>query len=175
MEQESVQEQALQGLMNRLLVLRDELYQQETTRLRAAAWVRAEVLALLPILDGGRKGRVVRFLYELGLIGGLDAHTQRPAAPIIKLDGADLRDMELPHASLGWVQLVACFLDRANFMGSFLGQANLGASDLPGANLKQATLTGANLYLCDLREANLTGADLGEARVTEGQLAVAIR
>lgn len=173
MEDELVREQALQGLMNRLLALREQLYEHGTTRFQAAAWVRAEVLALLPLLDGQRKGRIVRFLYELGLIGGYDAQAQRPRAAVVKLEGADLRDIELPHANLGWVHLVACYLDRANFEGSFLGQANLGASDLPGANLSQATLTGANLYLCDLQGANLAGADLVEARVNEAQLAAA--
>ena len=172
MDSELAREQALQGFMNRIAGLRAELY-EHSLRLQAAAWVRAEALALLPSLDGAAKGRIVRFLYELGLLGCFDAGTQRPLPPVVKLDGADLRDLELPHAALGWIHLVACFLDRANFAGSYLGGANLGASDLPGANLAHATLTGANLYLCDLREANLSGADLTEARVTDAQLAVA--
>jgi uncharacterized protein YjbI with pentapeptide repeats len=174
MNEDRVREQALQGFMNRSAALRAELY-EHSLRPQAAAWVRAEALALLPALDGARKGRIVRFLYELSLIGRFDPSTQRPTLPVVKLDGADLRDLELSHASLGGVYLVACFLDRANFAGAFLGGANLGASDLPGANLTHANLTGANLYLCDLRGADLSGADLTEARITPEQLAVAAR
>jgi hypothetical protein len=172
MDNELTREQALQGFMDRIAGLRADLY-EHSLRPQAAAWVRAEALALLPSLDGARKGRIVRFLYELGLLGCLDPATQRPLPPVVKLDGADLRELELPHAALGWIHLVACFLDRANFAGAFLGGANLGASDLPGANLSHATLAGANLYLCDLRGANLSGADLTEARVTDEQLATA--
>jgi uncharacterized protein YjbI with pentapeptide repeats len=172
LDNELAREQALQGFLNRVAALRADLY-EHSLRPQAAAWMRAEALALLPSLDGLRKGRIVRFLYELGLLGCLDPATQQPLPPVVKLDGADLRDLQLPHANLGWIHLVACFLDRANFAGSYLGGANLGASDLPGADLSHATLTGSNLYLCDLRGANLSGADLTEARVTEAQLAAA--
>lgn len=172
MNDEATREHALQCFIDRLAGLRSELY-EPSRRTQAAAWVRAEVLALLPTLDGARKGRLVRLLYELHLIGWFDEATQQPAPPVVKLDGADLRDLQLPHANLGWVHLVACYLDRADFAGSYLGGANLGASDLPGANLAGANLTGANLYLCDLHEANLVGTELAEARVAEQQLATA--
>jgi hypothetical protein len=172
-EAELARERALQAFMDRIAGLRPDL-NEHALRAQAAAWVRAEALALFPALDGLRKGRIVRFLYELGLIGCFDPATGQPAPPVVKLDGADLRDLELPHANLGCIHLVACFLDRANFAGSFLGGANLGASDLPGANLVHAALTGANLYLCDLRRASLGGADLSEARITAEQLATAV-
>ncbi len=53
---------------------------------------RARTLTVLPRLDGGRKGTVLRFLYESGLI--------HKDGPIIDLRSADFSEAHLEHVQL---------------------------------------------------------------------------
>ncbi len=131
---------------------------------------RAYTLATLPQLDSLRKGLLVRFLYEAGLIGG----EIEGGEPLLPLHQADLRDVDLRGANLSGANFCGALLDRADLRGAFLGGANLGGADLMGANLSNAALTRANLILADLGGANFRGADLTEAKVLEAQLARAV-
>jgi uncharacterized protein YjbI with pentapeptide repeats len=125
-------------------------------------------------LDGARKGILVRFLWEAGLILGpspvLDLHN-------VDLDGADFQNSNLYQAALSQLGLTG-----ANFNGAHLNGADLSGSELIQANLVDADLTcwtqpgtppgtqrvctdlsGAYLMNADLTGANLTGADLAGA------------
>jgi len=51
---------------------------------------RAQTLTTLSRLDGRRKGILIRFLYELGLIS-INGNSEKKESPIIPLEGADLR------------------------------------------------------------------------------------
>jgi uncharacterized protein YjbI with pentapeptide repeats len=144
----------------------------------------SQTLAVLRQVDGDRKGKVIAYLADLGLIQGehLEAvdGQQREKEPTISLFGADLSFANLVEANLSFANLV-----EANLEGAHLGLANLrGAhlrdADLVGARLESAYLIGTDLsrthlggaYLdeADLTLANLTDADLKEANLEVADL-----
>jgi hypothetical protein len=88
---------------------------------------RARTLTVMRELDKSRKGTVVKFLYEAGLI--------EKAHPIVDLNGADLTEAELSFANLKNADLVG-----ANLMG-----ADLSGTDMTGANLADTLLAEAKL------------------------------
>ena len=144
---------------------------------------RARTLTVLSQLDGRRKGYLLRFLYEAGLIGA--------RAPVITLGGgilgesaveetvlsrADLTDAMLSRVFLSGAYLTRVHLIRADLHSSNLDKANLSGADLRDANLTGASLKDAKLASADLRGAvlagaNFSGADLRAAKVSPGQLA----
>jgi uncharacterized protein YjbI with pentapeptide repeats len=126
----------------------------------------ARTLAALRQLDGDRKGRVVRFLYELGLI-------RRQA--IMDLSGADLTSAELVQAELSHVNLAGADLLHANLSQCNLREGNLDGASLRWADLQKAVLAGttfrqARLGRADLGEANLAGADLSGANLYQAHM-----
>jgi len=143
--------------------------------------VRTRTLAVLRSLDGRRKGHVIQFLYESGLIDR--------EHPVVDLGGADLRGADLcvvnlSEAKLDNAELIKAKLGDAELIKASLTGAQLGGADLRRANLREAHLTTANLSEvnlggADLREAyligaDLSGADLEGANVTPEQLAQAM-
>lgn len=108
---------------------------------------RARTLSVLRRLDGVRKGSIVQFLYEAGLIDKQN--------PILQLDGADLSSVDLTEASLKDV----C-LQNANLQGALLRAANLQGADLRYADMQYAQMEGATMEYAHLRGAILSGADL---------------
>jgi len=130
---------------------------------------RARTLTVLTRLDGVRRGSVVRFLYESGLI------TRN--RPILDLRQADLSEAIFRKAILSEVYLRGADLgdanlSKANLSGADLSWANLEGVDLIGINLSGATLehvdlSGANLSGAYLRGAYLTEADLSGANLTD--------
>jgi hypothetical protein len=101
---------------------------------------RARTLTVLPRLDGERKGRVVQFLYESGLISS--------ANPLLDLGGADLSEADLSEANLSGADLAGAWLfDMDTFsIGNTL--------------VRQSTENEANLWRADLSEADLSRPDL---------------
>jgi uncharacterized protein YjbI with pentapeptide repeats len=157
---------------------------------------RARTLTVLPRLDANRKGSVLLFLYESGLIykdkffidlraadlskadlSKVDlsgANLSRANLNIAKLASADLRRADLSRADLSRAELRAN-LHLADLRGANLSGAELRGADLHGADLRGADLHGANLVSAvlieaDLREANLSGANVFRATVTSEQL-----
>jgi Pentapeptide repeats (8 copies) len=106
---------------------------------------RARTLTVLPRLDGGRKGRVVQFLYEAGLIA--------KGRPILDLLRADLRGADLNGAGLRGADL-----NGAHLSGADLSFADLSGADLRRVDLLNAVLSGTVLRGADLRRASLRGA-----------------
>ena len=88
-------------------------------------------LTLLRGLDPKRKGIVLLFLREAGLIGVAGIVFKRS---IIYLNRADLTP----------TQLTSAHLSEVNLMGVSLREANLNSSNLIGANLSEADLSGAH-------------------------------
>lgn len=120
------------------------------------AVARARTLAALRILNGSRKGILLRFLHEAGLVDG--------PTPRLKLTLADLTDVDLVGAELRSINL-----EGANLRGGDLNGANL-----QGAHLQGALLNDADLGFADLTDATVNNAqlamcrDLLEARLPEG-------
>ena len=139
------QEAALQaylGNMTELLLDKALRTSEEGDEVQAVA--RARTLTALRGLDGIRKGILLRFLYESGLIGG-EHQSGQIISPVIDLRGADLREADLREADLRGV----------NLRGVDLRGADLFVADLTGADL-----SGASLGLAE----NLTCEQLTEAR-----------
>jgi len=162
-------EASLQAFLDRItrLVLEDKL---PTSPPDAAAQLRAGLARALTLttlrqLDGARKGTLLRFLYDAGLIKKED--------PIIELSGADLNGAELSRADLhgaglSRVELRQGNLSQATLYGASLRAADLGSANLAGVDLLDADLPGARLPAArlnwaDLRRANLSQADLSRA------------
>jgi uncharacterized protein YjbI with pentapeptide repeats len=124
---------------------------------------RAETLSALRQLDGERKGLLIQFLSEGGLISqNTDGYA------IIPLTEADLREANLSLVDLSRVDLTFAQLNGTNLRGAvlreaFLAGADLEDADLRGANLTYVQLSGANLRRADLRGSHLQGADLEDA------------
>ena len=116
---------------------------QSSNGIAARAVARARTLAALRILNGTRKGILLRFLHEAGLTKG--------DQPVLELALADLTNVDLVGADLGDMNLE---------------RANLGSGDLNGADLK-----GSHLKGCLLNDADLGHVDMKGATVDDTQLA----
>lgn len=154
--------------------------------------------------DGERKGRIIRFLSDAGLISELDLEQ-------VNLTGANLNNVKLKGAKLGYaklsnanlsltderiikkikkdleknlpsqpicadsgVQLYCADLQNANLDRRFLLGVCLESAILKNASLKNTHLTGAILNNADLTGANLTDAILNNANLTDANLTNAI-
>jgi hypothetical protein len=141
----------LEAYLDRMteLLLKEGLREsQEDDEVRSIA--RTRTLAVLRSLDGKRKGHVIQFLYESGLIG--------PKPAVVWLARADLHGTELERVTLIDADLGGTDLHRANMRGALLCKSCFIEADMYGALLK-----GADLRSCDFSGANLAGADLREA------------
>ncbi len=171
-ESDRQQEEALQSYFDRIieLVLKEKLSRFSPEEVRNVAKTRTHTV--LRLLDGRRKGMVVLFLRDAGLIDRSDA--------VIDLCGADLHGALLPSASLKRVNLAEADLSNAdlsgaNLSGSYLSAtkltgADLHAANLSGTNLFEASLNDANLSQCNLRDANVHGADLRGCRLNQADI-----
>ena len=162
------QEEALQAYLDAMagLLLDRSL---RTAEPNAEVWsvARARTRAMLRRLDGERKGDLLEFLAEAGLIGrdriGIDLAEA-------DLGEADLAEADLRTADLGEADLSDANLSRADLRGAELSGADLRGADLRGADLTGATLHGADLTGADLTGATLDQVVLQEAKVTAEQL-----
>ncbi len=156
-------EDALQTYFDRMTTLiADEglLQSEEDSEIRNLA--RSRTLATLRGLDGYRKGIVIRFLFELELI-----HLQ---ATVIKLNRADLSEVDSPGLHLDRVNLHATSLDKANLSHAQLYGSDLASSTIMEADLSSANLMGAQMEYVQLQKSNLFSADLSLARLGEANL-----
>ena len=155
-------ETALQSYIDKIseLLLRENLRESADEEVRKIARVRT--LTVLRSLDAERKGSVLRFLHESGLI---DKDKYIIDLSYADLNVADLRKADLSGANLGKADLFGANLRRAN-----LSRAILSGAKLSGANLYGAKLSGAILREANLDGANLDGANLDGATVTPEQL-----
>jgi uncharacterized protein YjbI with pentapeptide repeats len=169
---ERAQDEALQGYldgMSQLLTDKERPLHRAQPGDTLSTVARARTLTVLARLNSERKGSVVRFLYEAGLINKdhLIVDLQRSR----DLRGADLSATYLTNSSL-----CRADLSRVDLRWTFMPGANLSYANLSGANLSDAGLTAVNLSLAVLDGANLSGAylysaDLSSARgVTQEQL-----
>ena len=117
-----------------------------------------------------RKGEILQFLHEAGLITKDAPRINLSEADLTGayLRGADLRGASLSEADLSRADLTGAYLrgadlSEADLSEAYLSRANLSRASLRGANLRGADLRGANLSRADLRGAYLRGADLREA------------
>jgi uncharacterized protein YjbI with pentapeptide repeats len=147
------------------------------------ALIRARTLAILEPLDRGRKGAMMRFLSESGLlekelpttINLRQADFSRSDLTSLNLINTDLQEVSFIEANLGSADLSGADLQGADLTRAILSRARLGTTrldgaDLSGADLSQADLSEANLRGADLRGASLRGANLSSADLTDANL-----
>jgi uncharacterized protein YjbI with pentapeptide repeats len=150
---------------------------QRTVAQAQVSMAHALTVDVLPRLDGRRKGRVVQFLYENGLIGQVrrvenmeGEYSLSRSEPVINLrdgdlSGAYLRGAYLRGADLSGTNLRGAYLRGAMMRGTNLRGAYLREADLRGTDLMDATLRSADLSYANLENTKLTGADLTSANL----------
>jgi uncharacterized protein YjbI with pentapeptide repeats len=128
-------------------------------------------------LDGPRKGNVVRFLYEAGLISGEQALISLSDADLIGVVLSGIQELgeysNVRFASLKGVNLEDTLLLEAELAGADMDEAVVTLGDLRRADLMKAKLNGANLGLANLTNAILIGAELNETRLNDANLSEA--
>src|SRR5918999_1582067 len=171
-----VQEEALQRYLDRMqeLILEKELRRSEKgNEIRHVA--RARTLTVLKSLDGNRKGQVVRFLYELGLIGNVlweESGERQAIEDILDFQTVERGVIE-SIVELHTVDLSSTYLSRANLPGADLRGADLSHANLSSANLNGTDLSSANLYGACMETTQLRGANLSSANLTNTDLSYA--
>jgi uncharacterized protein YjbI with pentapeptide repeats len=129
----------------------------------ASIIARARTLAVLrSVKSPDRKGSIVRFLYESGLI-----HRE---GTVVVLRGADLRGANLDRATLRGANLEGAYLRLANLLRTDLREANLSGATLEGADLRWSDLSGATLEGADLSGPDLVGIGLPATGLTGANL-----
>ena len=154
------QDEALQAYldgMSQLLTDKERPLYRASVGDSLSTVARARTLTVLPRLDGSRKGSVVQYLYEHGLI--------IKGRIVVDVQGADLSRVNLIRFNLRGANLVG-----ANLRGANLSMADLRGADLRGADLSRADLGGANLTQADLTAAGVDGIDLRHAASTRHPL-----
>ena len=146
----------------------------------ASILARAFTTTSLRELDGRRKGALLLFLLEAGLLEKekpvLDLGKANFSGTVLfapELSGLNLREVSFAGADLKEAKFVDADLSSAYLQGATLIEADLTGADLSGANLEGAKLMGAILTGTDLSGANLAKADLSDARVSRKQLELA--
>lgn len=173
--------QAYLDQVGQLLLDKDRPLRKSEEDAEVRTLARARTLTILSQLDGVRKGELIRFLLEAALIrGSLRGSREERLYPIISLEDADLRGIDLfgydlsetvlTAADLSGADLSACGFEDTYLSGAFLIDADLPATHLKGADLNGATLRGAALNGSDFRGAALYGANLVGADLTNANL-----
>jgi uncharacterized protein YjbI with pentapeptide repeats len=156
------------------LILDRDLTSAKRSPVRQVA--RTATLTTLRRLDGSRRGEVVRFLYEARLLYQRGHRfTGNWGPPVINLEGADLRGVDLGDAVLRASVvtdptrrvMLTGDLRGAKFDGALLSRVDFGwggETNLRGASFKRASIGGTSFYAHDLqggsfKEAFLDGVD----------------
>ncbi|GHO90921.1 hypothetical protein KSF_009690 [Reticulibacter mediterranei] len=150
------QEATLKGYMDDIkeLVLEKHL-QTSQTGSQERTIARTLTLSALQQLDGDRKGRLIQYISNLGLL--------QKEHPIIGLSGADLSRANLSSFMLSRslvYDVVRMSLRDANLSGADLTEADLMGADLQGAQLRGTDLRAANLTATNLEAVDLTDANV---------------
>jgi uncharacterized protein YjbI with pentapeptide repeats len=125
---------------------------------------RVRTLTVLRRLDAERKGNIIQFLSEAGLIG------KGEYGPIIDLGDADLSNVNLNGATLHDADLCYTNLSNANFSNAFIPGLFVANANLCGANFNNAYLDGSSFREANLSNANFKGANLNNVIFTKSNV-----
>ena len=156
------EENALQTYLDRMteLLLKNKLRTSRNKELRNVARIRT--LTVLRGLDPKRKGLVLQFLYEAGLIS--------KEKSIVDLRYAHLWDADLMRSNLSGANLSFADLNGADLYEASLNDTDLRHAIMPEVDLRYADLSNANLEGAGLDAANLEGTDLSNANLRSAEL-----
>lgn len=132
---------------------------------------RAYTMTVLNQVNGQRKGYVIRFLFEAGLVSA-PIGTDKPKVAMhdANLREADLGAAKLPGIDLQYANLKSANLNGAILTGADLQHTRLEWADLRGADLRKAHLQMAFMPMADLQMATLQGAHLQKAQLPAANL-----
>jgi uncharacterized protein YjbI with pentapeptide repeats len=160
LEKQRTQDALLQAYLDQMSTLLLEKNLREAERdSEVNSLARARTLTALERLDSERKGALMQFLSEAGLINDLVETVPKGGVPPMSLSDANLREADLADN----VSLNRAFLSGANLRGANLRGGILEQSTLSYADLRDANLTEAHAQFVDWYGANMEGADLGGA------------
>jgi uncharacterized protein YjbI with pentapeptide repeats len=126
---------------------------------------RTATLTTLRRLDGSRKGEVVRFLYEAGLLRRTPSRTEA-----LTLAGADLRRVNLVGADFSPASGKGRVVLSGGLRGARFDYANLKHvtfDRFAGAELRAASFDNALIYDSSFESVDLRGASFKEARLSK--------
>lgn len=149
--------------MQGLLLTVDYISQEaEVTASRIAT---ARTTVLLRTLDPSRKGIVLRFLYEAGLLSGNPSFVCLLKADLMEIDFeySVLREANLAGVNLESAKLEKTDLSRANLSGSFAEHARFSSANLNDAILDYAILEKADFFMAKLTNTSLIKAKASKA------------
>jgi hypothetical protein len=160
---ENQREAALQAYIDKIseLLLREHLGESPPPQVQVIA--QARTATVLRTLDPVRRGSLIRFLSQAGIL--IKCTDKEKAMAGLDLHGADLSLLNLSSTNLSGADMRV-----ANLIGANLSKAYLIQAKLSGAFLFETNLIGADLTGADLSGADLIGALLNGAKVTEEQL-----
>ncbi|CCI22031.1 membrane hypothetical protein [Microcystis aeruginosa PCC 9809] len=127
----------------------------------------ALTLSVLEQLDGKRKGKVITYLAESQLITITVDNNKPSTQPEIKLDGANLDDIELgnngPRNSLNENEMT--IIDQIQ-----IKNANMKRANLSGLRSRHSELRGSYLENASLKNVYFTGSTMTASRFINGQI-----
>lgn len=173
-------------------LLLDKDMPKPSTSEPAASMANALTLTTFRQLDGARKGELLKFLYQAGLIK-VDSRCQKSSkekakqsvckdsiidlegarlegtslADGIVLEGVDLAKASLKGANLPRIQLTNAKMNGIILDDAIITDALLNNANMENAKLNNATLNNSNLYKAKLSYARLEVAKLRDAVLIE--------
>jgi uncharacterized protein YjbI with pentapeptide repeats len=149
--------------MSELVLDRKLLSSRSGSEVQALA--RTLTLTTLQRLDGARKGEVLQYLIESGLI--------RVRDPKIRLAGADLSSVELNGLRLTDIDLSDTMLWHGRFFDAVLSRVKIDGADASYALFDRAALLGVSLMGTRLPKASFDFACLYDVRLVAADLSAA--
>ncbi len=163
---ERILESTLQDYLDRMteLLLKESLRVSENND-EARSIARSRTLTALRILDSSRKGILLRFLHESGLIN---------RKPIVKLKGADMSEIDLKKANLSDSNISRSIITSGNMEQARLIETDFSYCKIEKASFLRATLLGANLTLTNGDGTNFSRSTLANANFDSASLKKAL-
>jgi len=177
LEDERMQNEGLDSfikIMTELIIKHNLASTHSTPETRTIA--RTRINLAFSNLNGTRKGQVLQFLYESGLIdknptiklvGGNIKYAVLDGIVLIEseIKGAYFNEASIKDSNLNDAVFTSCDFTDADLSGSLMRNVDLSYTKLIKAKLKNMDLTSVNF-----EGANLTNADLRESDISQGQL-----
>lgn len=168
---ERERENALHAYLDKMTELMLEKDLRSSKKVDGVRYIaRARTLTTLHRLDGMRKGVLLQFLCDSGLINKEVTDSGEVGEPPVYLFEADLRGANLTRARLNGANLAFADLRGADLRWADLSKADLTGARLQGADMRRAVLVETDLHEADLSKTDLRRTILRDANLQEALL-----
>jgi uncharacterized protein YjbI with pentapeptide repeats len=178
-----LQENELQTFYDRMTeLLLDKNLRSSGTNDEVRSIARTRTITTLRNLDENRRGFIIQFLFEAGLINQLQ--------PIIALKNADLRRIVFSRSQIHQISLEHTIMTDSTLYKSVFQDVNFSKSDLSGAKFDRTSCLGCNFddanlsktvaynfyglkssyERCNFSEVDFTGANLVETKFNHANM-----